>query len=150
MGWLLRLLGISDEVAGNFGRCRAALGSRRTGRDRAGAVGPHGMVHRAAAAANLPHVAPRARQALSACRIGVLLLLVMVLGAPYLHTDETLDLKPVVALIVDDSASMGLPAGPFDPAEAARLEQSRGAGRRARATKDAPDEAGPTWPDASG
>ena len=91
----------------------------------------------------------------SACRIGVLLLLVMVLGAPYLHTDETLDLKPVVALIVDDSASMELPAGPFDPAEARALGKvvERRHRRRAmpqrptiqrpriRATDDATDDA---------
>ena len=70
----------------------------------------------------------------------------MVLGAPYLHTDETLDLKPVVALIVDDSASMDLPAGPFDPAEASAGQsamEAPAAGRRHGAEASDP-AAGPT------
>ena len=103
------------------------------------------------------HVAPRARNALSACRIGVLLLLVMVLGAPYLHTDETLDLKPVVALVVDDSASMNLPAGPYDPVEARALakvaDTQRPAASNATAAANTPpqnsasdDAADLAWP----
>jgi hypothetical protein len=121
IAWLLKILGISDEVAGNF-----AQAELRWGHGELAAIGLALLVPTAwfivrRQRLNLPHVAPRARQALSVCRIGVLLLLVMVLGAPYLHTDETLDLKPVVAIIVDDSASMALPAGPFDPAEARAL-----------------------------
>jgi hypothetical protein len=121
IAWLLKILGISDEVVGNFGQAEL-----RWGHGELAALGLALLVPTAwfivrRQRLNLPHVAPRARQALSACRIGVLLLLVMVLGAPYLHTDETLDLKPVVALIVDDSASMALAAGPFEPAEARAL-----------------------------
>jgi hypothetical protein len=121
IAWLLKILGISDEVAGNFGQAEL-----RWGHGELAAIGLALLVPTAwfivrRQRRNLPHVSPRARQALSICRIGVLLLLVMVLGAPYLHTDETLDLKPVVALVVDDSASMALPAGPFEPAEARAL-----------------------------
>ena len=161
IAWLLKILGISDEVAGNFGQAEL-----RWGHGELAAIGLALLVPTAwfivrRQRRNLPHVAPRARQALSACRIGVLLLLVMVLGAPYLHTDETLDLKPVVALVVDDSASMDLPAGPFDPAEARALGQGRRiaacpAGERWHASADTPPAAirrptmRPIWPGASG
>ncbi len=118
---LLKLLGMSNEVAENFSRSEL-----RWGHGELAAIGLVLLIPTAwfiirRQRQNLPHVSPRVRQTLSACRIGVLLLLVIVLGAPYLHIDETLDLKPVVALIVDDSASMQLPAGPFDSAEANAL-----------------------------
>jgi hypothetical protein len=58
---------------------------------------------------------PRAlRLALTATRVAVLFLLIVVLAAPYLRLDLTQDKKPVMALVIDRSQSMGLPAGPFD------------------------------------
>ncbi|HTU24965.1 MAG TPA: hypothetical protein VMF30_06185 [Pirellulales bacterium] len=143
IGWFLKLLGISDEVAGNF-----AHAELRWGHGELAAIGlalllPAAWLITRRQRRNLPHVSPRARNALSVCRIGVLLLLVMVLGAPYLHTEETLDLKPLVALIVDDSASMSLPAGPFDPAEARALAKivAPAASSQSTATPAAPDDA---------
>jgi len=63
---------------------------------------------------SLPHVADKPRRALSACRIGVLLLLVFVLGGPYVRLDQTIERKPVLAWVTDESSSMKLPAGPFN------------------------------------
>jgi hypothetical protein len=121
IGWLLRFLGQSDEVASNFSHAEL-----RWGHGELMVIGlillvPVGWFIVRRQRQNLAHISPRARQTLSACRIGVLLLLVIVMGAPYLHTDETLDLKPVVAVVVDDSTSMDLPVGPLDLAEAAGL-----------------------------
>ena len=62
-------------------------------------------------AERLPWLSPRLRQALDACRIGVLALLVFVLAGPFLRLDERIVQKPVVALIVDESESMDLPVG---------------------------------------
>ncbi len=123
IGWLLKLLGISNEVASNFSHAELRWGH--------GELMVIGLVLLVPVSwfivrrqrQNLAHISPRARQMLSACRIGVLLLLIIVMGAPYLHTDETLDLKPVVAIVVDDSTSMDLPVGPLDSTEASALGQ---------------------------
>ena len=132
IGWLLKLLGIATKLPAT------SAGRARWGHGELAAIGLALLVPTAwfivrRQRRNLPHVSPAVRQTLSACRIGVLLLLVMVLGAPYLHIDETLDLKPAVALIVDDSASMHLLAGPFDRAEAAlgRKSSNKPSGRQA-------------------
>lgn len=62
---------------------------------------------------NLPHITSGPRRALSVCRVAVLMLLVIVLGGPYVSVDEKLEQRSVVAFVVDESASMHLPAGPF-------------------------------------
>jgi hypothetical protein len=119
--WPLRLLGIRGEVASHIQQAQLRWAH--------GELLVIGLVLLVPAAwfivrrhrRNLPHISARASGALSACRIGVLAVLVFVLGAPYLHYDETIDHKPVVALIVDESASMALPAGPFDAAQTAAL-----------------------------
>lgn len=63
---------------------------------------------------NLASVPPALRIALTATRVAILLLLVLVLAAPYLKLDLTLEKLPIVALLFDQSQSMGLPAGPFE------------------------------------
>ncbi len=75
---------------------------------------------------SLPHIAPAARKALSVCRVAVLLLLVVVLGGPYLRLDERLEQKPIVALLLDVSGSMELPAGPFEQADLGRFGYAAG------------------------
>ncbi|MCX5659106.1 MAG: hypothetical protein NTW19_05205 [Planctomycetota bacterium] len=75
---------------------------------------------------NLPNVSPALRGLMSACRIGVLLLLVLVLGGPYLRLDEPIKQKPLLAVVIDESGSMALPAGPFEPEEADRLARAAG------------------------
>ncbi len=62
---------------------------------------------------NLPHITSGPRRALSVCRVAVLMLLIIVLGGPYVSVDEKLEQRSVVAFVVDESASMHLPAGPF-------------------------------------
>ena len=75
---------------------------------------------------NMPNVTRPTRAVLNACRIGVLLLLVVVLGGPYVRLDQTVNKKPILAVVVDASASMHLPAGPFDAAQAAALAAAAG------------------------
>jgi hypothetical protein len=64
--------------------------------------------------ANLATVPPALRWALTVTRVLILLLLVLTLAGPYLKLDMKLDKKPIVALLFDQSQSMGLPAGPFE------------------------------------
>lgn len=73
---------------------------------------------------SLAHIGRAPRRALSACRIGVLLLLVIVLGGPYVRLDETIQRKPVLGWIVDESSSMQLPAGPFEGPKANSLTRT--------------------------
>lgn len=63
---------------------------------------------------NLASVPPSLRIALTVTRVAILVLLVLVLAAPYLKLDLTLEKLPIVALLFDQSQSMGLPAGPFE------------------------------------
>ncbi|HVA49998.1 MAG TPA: hypothetical protein VNH11_26770 [Pirellulales bacterium] len=63
---------------------------------------------------NLASVPPGLRLALTATRVFILLLLVLTLSGPYLKLDMKTEKKPIVALLFDQSQSMGLPAGPFD------------------------------------
>jgi len=65
--------------------------------------------HRAA----LPHLASWQRGVLTTTRLGVLALLVLVMGGPYLQLEETLTRKPRLAIAVDGSTSMTLPAGDY-------------------------------------
>jgi hypothetical protein len=69
---------------------------------------------------NLASVPPSLRAALTATRVSILLLLVLALAGPYLKLDMKLEKKPIVALLFDQSQSMGLAAGPFETDAAVR------------------------------
>ncbi len=76
---------------------------------------------------NLPSVPPLLRFVLTATRVLILLLLVLVLGSPYLKIDHTSEKKPIVALLFDHSQSMQLHAGPFESEdEYARIAAAAG------------------------
>ena len=96
---------------------------------------------------NLPHVNPPTRRVLNGCRIGVLLLLVLVIAGPYMRVEQTVQRKAVLAVVLDDSASMTLPAGPFDAAtattvaKAAGLDESAAQESQAEANGDADTDA---------
>lgn len=63
---------------------------------------------------NLATVPPALRLALTTTRILILLLLVLALAGPYLKLDMKLEKKPLLALLFDQSESMGLEAGPYE------------------------------------
>ena len=75
---------------------------------------------------NLPHVPPGLRFLLSTCRVLVLLVMILVLGGPYLRIEDRITQKAMLPVIIDESASMTLPAGPFEEAEAQRLANVAG------------------------
>ena len=62
----------------------------------------------------------------------ILAILILVLSGPYLKIDERISRKPIVAILLDDSQSMQLPAGPVDAerreaiAKAAGFELKKG------------------------
>ncbi|HEY7425242.1 MAG TPA: hypothetical protein VH682_13505, partial [Gemmataceae bacterium] len=76
---------------------------------------------------NLPSAPPLLRFVLTTTRVLILLLLVLVLGSPYLKIDHTSEKKPIVALLFDHSQSMQLHAGPFESEdEYARIASAAG------------------------
>lgn len=76
---------------------------------------------------NLGSAGPLVIGALTALRILILLLMIMVLGAPRLVLNYQRSEKPAVAFLVDHSASMFLPAGPFtDERETAGIAAAAG------------------------
>lgn len=68
---------------------------------------------------NLNTVPRRYQWLLSGTRISVLLILIAVLAGPYLKVDLQITKRPIVAVLLDDSQSMELPAGPFTSDEEA-------------------------------
>jgi len=63
---------------------------------------------------NLASIPRALRIALTATRVVILALLVIVLAGPYLKLDQENEKKPIVAVLFDHSQSMQLPAGPFE------------------------------------
>jgi hypothetical protein len=64
--------------------------------------------------------------ALSAIRVTILTMLVTVLAGPYLKIDHRDEKKPIVALLIDGSESMQIPAGPFGQKEATQFAKAAG------------------------
>lgn len=77
---------------------------------------------------NLPGTSAALCAALTAARVLILAALVAVVADPHLSLDLTAERKPVVAVLLDTSASMGLPVGAF-ASEAEAERQAKAAGR---------------------
>ena len=111
-GFFLRLIGVGDELTTHVDQVE--WGWTHPGwlwllLPVAGAGAGVVWLHRR----YLPHIAPLPRQVLSVCRIAVLVLLVLVLAGPLVRLTLDEELKPVLAVVVDESQSMGLPVGRF-------------------------------------
>ncbi|HXT59008.1 MAG TPA: hypothetical protein VN699_10240, partial [Pirellulales bacterium] len=76
--------------------------------------------------ATLSTVGPVLRWTLSITRILILLLLILVLAAPYLKLDLKIEKRPLLALLFDQSQSMGLPVGPLGDEQLAKTAQAAG------------------------
>lgn len=63
---------------------------------------------------SLGHIRPLPRHVLTLCRVSFFVLLMFVLAGPYVRLHQQIDNKPVLAVIVDESASMDLSAGPIE------------------------------------
>lgn len=82
---------------------------------------------------NLSTLPNKFRIALTATRIIVLAVMIFILAGPYLKIDHQITKRPIVAVLIDDSLSMKLPAGPFlsdeemlDAARAAGIDTTQG------------------------
>jgi hypothetical protein len=138
MAWFLRWIGIGDDFLAHVEEIR--LGVQHPGLFWAGLVAlvPLAALIYRRQRHNLSSLAPALLLALSAIRIAILFLLVLVLAGPYLKMDHQDKKKPIVALLFDHSQSMQLPAGEYGkqeeqaPARVARPESAKGVRQEAR------------------
>ena len=62
---------------------------------------------------NLSSLSQKIRIALTATRVFILAILIAILAGPYLKIDHQITKRPIVAILLDESQSMKLPAGPY-------------------------------------
>jgi hypothetical protein len=118
LSWFLKLLGVSSEITEHLADASFAL--------QRPAVLWTGIVLLAPAAyfiyrrqqTNLITAPLVVRRVLTACRIAVVAMMVLVLASPYVKIDHKIENRPIVAVLLDQSQSMNLPAGPFETEDA--------------------------------
>lgn len=114
-GWLARSAGIGHELATRIDRVEWHWARPAVWWIGLVLLLPLGLWIARRHAARMPWLAPGTRRLLTACRIGVLGLLVFILAGPFVRLEETIAERPVVAVIRDGSASMDLPVGRLPP-----------------------------------
>ena len=113
MDWLLRSIGVQEDVRSHLERAQLVFQWPLVFWLGLVALVPLGFFiyrHQRPTLATAPRPL---RLGLSATRIVILFILILVLAGPYLKLDETIERRPVLALVYDHSQSMALPAGPF-------------------------------------
>lgn len=111
--WLLRAIGVQEDVRSHLEHAQLVFQWPLVFWLGLVALVPLGIyiyLHQRPTLATAPRPL---RISLSATRIVILFILILVLAGPYLKLDETIERRPVLALVHDHSQSMGLPAGPF-------------------------------------
>lgn len=125
--WLLRAIGVQEDVRSHLEHAQLVFQWPLVFWLGLVALVPLGIyiyLHQRSTLATAPRPL---RVALSATRIVILFILILVLAGPYLKLDETIERRPVLALIHDHTHSMALPAGPFsDDAQLAALAAAAG------------------------
>jgi hypothetical protein len=126
--WLLQLIGVRSEIVQHLDQAALAFQYPWILGVGLAALVPLGWFIVVRQRRNLATVSPGLRSALSGLRIGILALMVVVLAGPYLMLDLQTERRPIVALLLDQSQSMQLQAGPFDQeAELVRIARATGA-----------------------
>ncbi|NQT93905.1 MAG: hypothetical protein HQ559_14185 [Lentisphaerae bacterium] len=125
-GWFLKIIGVSDGLTSRLDQVQLLWARPMLLLAGLALLVPVGFFIVRRHSISLRHMDRGLRIGLNICRIGVLLLLVVIAGGPYLRIEEPKTSKPVVILLVDESASMDLPAGPFSGDEAEQLAVSCG------------------------
>ncbi len=123
---LLRSIGVADEMVQNISDTHIAF-QRPLWLYALLLLIPAGWFIYTRQRSNLATVRRSFRIALTATRVFVLGMLILVLASPVLRLTEEINKKPILAVVFDASQSMQLPAGPFSSDEE-RLEVARAAG----------------------
>jgi len=123
---LLRSIGVADEMVQNISDTHIAF-QRPLWLYALLLLIPAGWFIYTRQRSNLATVRRSFRIALTATRVFVLGMLILVLASPVLRLTEEINKKPILAVLFDASQSMQLPAGPFSSDEE-RLAVARAAG----------------------
>ncbi len=123
---LLRSIGVADEMVENISDTHVAF-QRPLWLYALLLLIPAGWFIYTRQRRNLSTVARRFVVALTAIRVFVLAMLIVVLASPVLRLTEEIIRKPILAVVFDASQSMQLPAGPFETDDE-RLLVARAAG----------------------
>jgi hypothetical protein len=115
--WLLKLLGVSREITEHLDEATFALQRPILFCVGALLLIPIGYFIHRRQRENLATISPTLRRLLTACRVAVLAIMIGVIAGPYVKLDHRLEKRPIVAILIDHSRSMNLPAGPFRPDE---------------------------------
>jgi hypothetical protein len=115
--WLLRQLNVTDNQMQRLGETTLHFESPLLFGVGLGLIVPAAIFVYLRQKRNLVSVPSGLRWVLTLTRVLILLLLVIVLGSPYLRLAYEQEKRPIVAVLIDHSQSMQLPAGPFSEAE---------------------------------
>jgi hypothetical protein len=125
--WLLKQLNLSGEFADHLDEVALTFQNPRLLVAGLALLLPAALFIYFRQKRNLPTVPPALRVTLSLTRILILLMLVLVLGSPFLKLDHKAENKPIIGVLFDQSQSMQLPAGPFESeGELLRIAQAAG------------------------
>jgi hypothetical protein len=130
MTWLLKSIGVSDEFVTHIDEVKPAFHWELALWVGLALLIPAAYFIYRRQQLNLRTVPFLPRLLLTATRVLILAILVIVLAGPYLKLEQEREKKPIVALLFDHSASMELDAGPFEP-EGSLIQMARAAGYRA-------------------
>lgn len=124
--WILHSLGIGDEISSSIGQAQLIWARPVILWVGLILLVPIAYFIIRRQRKNLPHVSVGLRGLLSACRVGVLLVLIIILAGPSLRLTREVTQKPVLAVVLDESASMDLPLGVLTEEEMPRFAVAAG------------------------
>ncbi len=118
LAWFLRLLGISPEITSHLEDVSFSFQRGLVFWLGLLLLVPVGYFIYRRQQANLVSAPYSLRVVLTVCRVSVLAILCLVLAGPYVRLDHKFEKRPIVAVLIDRSQSMTLPAGPFEMEDA--------------------------------
>jgi hypothetical protein len=127
MAWFLKLIGMNEEIVAHLNEVSVTFQRPAVLWVGLALLGPIAFFIYQRQLHNLGTTRLGLRLALSATRIAILLLLVLVSADPYLKIDHESEKKPIVAMLFDHSQSMALPLGEFE-SEADLVKNAEAAG----------------------
>ncbi len=113
MEFFLKSIGITDEVVEHLDKAQLAFQRPAVLWIGLLLLMPVGYFIYIRQRENLSTLSRNIRFALTATRVLVLGILIAILAGPYLKIDHQITKRPIFAILIDESQSMKLPAGPF-------------------------------------
>ncbi len=126
LSWLLQTLGISDDIRSSIDQAQLIWARPVILWVGIALLVPIAFFIVRRQRNNLPHVSAGLRWLLSACRVGILLVLIVILAGPSLRLTREVTQKPILAVVLDESASMDLPLGVLTDEEMSHLAVAAG------------------------